>query len=79
MITNATKSPIKTPPLRQPGQYLREKKDDILNDQVWPFLMAVIMIWLWAMLDWCGTWFHLPRQPWIYTLIAVIYTGYAYL
>jgi hypothetical protein len=79
MIKRETKTPIKTPPLRQPGQSLREHIMDVANDQLWPLIMMMTMTWMWAILEWCGTLFHLPRHPWIYTLIAACCTGYAYL
>lgn len=78
MITRETKSPIKTPPLRQPGQALREKISDIANDQLWPMLAALTMFWVIAFIEWIGFWLPNSRQPWIYTLLAAGYSFYAY-
>lgn len=71
------RSPLADKPLRNPGQSLELRRDDLLIDKVVaPMLLAFMMIWF-AGIEW---WFYFnpaTRNPVIYTITAIVLLGYA--
>ncbi len=65
------KSPIKAKPLRNPGQHLDEEIDRVTNDQLIAYFLAPAFLSLMAAMEWMAIWLRLPRQPWVYTGMAV--------
>jgi hypothetical protein len=55
------RSPIKKPPLRTPGQSLRERMFDLLFDRWLSYALAMVVIWLLVLLDWLRL---ALRVPW---------------
>jgi len=52
------KSPIKTRQLREPGQWLREQLQDMLEDKVIAYMVPVTLVILLAMLEWLRMFFN---------------------
>lgn len=77
-MTNS-KSPLKSPPLRLPGQSLEAQIDDYLTDHALvPALGAAIMIGL-AVMEWIRYWNQSPPMPWVVTTMALavcVYTAW---
>lgn len=72
MTKRESKSPIKNLPVRQPGQSTREKFANLFDDEIMPYLLAVMALFLGAFWEW---WHYLsknPPQPWLMTFLLVI-------
>lgn len=67
-----TKSPLKNKPLRNPGQSLDEELEKLFDDQVLPYLLFPAFFCVLAVVEWVAYLRDAPRQPILYTLIAVI-------
>lgn len=66
-----SRSPLKDKPLRYAGQSLDEQILRIFDDQAMPYVAAVAGLWAFAIVEWIATWRNLPRQPWLFTILAV--------
>lgn len=66
------KSPLRTKPLRNPGQSLDEEINRLVNDRVMEYLLIPLILLLVAGMEWIAVWTHLPRQPWLFTALAFI-------
>lgn len=72
-----TKSPLKDPPLRNPGQSVEEQRDDLLYDKVLaPLLYATMLVFL-AGYAWWRYFFPSPAKPYFFSLTAFAGIGYA--
>lgn len=73
----ASRSPLKAPPLRYPGQSLdaeiRRLTDDKLLDALLPAMILTVM----AALEWLYWWKPIRPSPLFYTLTALLYIAYA--
>lgn len=67
-----TKSPLKSAPLRVPGQSLDEQIQELMDDKVAPLLYAAGTFVVVAMAEWVRYFSKQPPQPWLHTVIAVI-------
>ena len=71
------RSPLTDKPLRNPGQSLELRRNELLNDNVLaPMLLAVSIIWF-AGMEW---WYYFnpsTRSPVAYTITAAVLLGYA--
>lgn len=71
------RSPLADKPLRNPGQSLELRRNELLNDKVLaPMLLALMTIWL-AGIEW---WYYFnpsTRSPVIFTITAIVLLGYA--
>jgi hypothetical protein len=65
------KSPLKDPPLRNPGQSLDEEIHRVIEDQADPYITAVLALWAIAFIEWVGAWRALPRQPLLFACLAL--------
>ena len=74
MIMDA-RSPLKQKPLRYAGQSLDEEIDRLLNDKLLAYFLFAATFWVVAWLEWFARAMHYPRQPGVYTLAAVFFTG----
>ena len=70
------RSPLKTRPLRNPGQSLDEEIQRAIDDRATSPFMAIVGLWVVAGVEWLGTWRDLPRQPWWFTIAALAATGW---
>ena len=68
------RSPLKDKPLRNPGQSLDEEIQRVIDDQAMAPCIAVAGIWAIAWVEWFAVWRDLPRQPWLFTLVALVGT-----
>lgn len=76
-MPDEAKSPLKSAPLRVPGQSLSEQLVDNSYDRiVAPYLFAVFLVCL-AGLEWYRYYFNLPPSPWIFTAVAVAGVSWA--
>lgn len=67
-----TRSPLKDKPLRNPGQSLREQRFDLFYDKLLGPAMVVMMLVLYALLEWWRYLFPSPPSPWVFTIIAAM-------
>jgi hypothetical protein len=56
------KNPIKDKPVRQAGQSAREKRQSLLDDEVMPYLMVTLMVFVFALFEWVRVFWKLPPQ-----------------
>lgn len=66
------RSPLKDLPLRNPGQSIREERFDLVYDKLLGPMMVVLVLVVWALLDWFRYYFPVPPAPLVTTTIAVI-------
>lgn len=77
MTKEEKQSPLRRPPLRQPGQSLQEEMDRVWEDKIEKRFILALSLFLLAFWDWWGWLFKTPRLPWFTTAIAVGYLAYA--
>ena len=66
------KSPIKAKPLRNPGQSVEVKIQDIIWDKILYYYFITMMFSIFAMLEWIYWYLETPRSPWLFTIAALI-------
>ncbi|MBL8485201.1 MAG: NERD domain-containing protein, partial [Rhodocyclaceae bacterium] len=72
MASDPRRTPLKSKPLRNPGQSLQQQREELITDKVlWPMMVAVMVIIV-AGLEWFRFFHPLPPQPWVMTFIAVL-------
>ena len=71
-----SKSPLKSAPLRNPGQSVDAQIDDLRLDMFGPIMMATVFVVL-AALEWFRWYRHDPPHPLLYALFAVGFIAYA--
>jgi hypothetical protein len=71
------RSPLKSKPLRNPGQSLREQRVDVIFNKVMAPVMMSLLFLLWAALEWIRYFFPGPNYPWVSTCIALGSVVYA--
>src|SRR5690349_19551680 len=69
-------SPLKDAPLRNPGQSLDAKIDDLRLDMVQPFLVATMLVALSAM-EWLRWYRNDPPHPILFSFLAIGGIAYA--
>jgi hypothetical protein len=72
MESELSRSPLKAKPLRLPGQSVQEAIDDLLWREIAPYLAIAVLMLIVAGMEWLAILWHLPRQPLLYTGLAVI-------
>jgi hypothetical protein len=71
------RSPLKDKPLRNPGQSLEQRRDDLLLDKVLqPMMLALVMIGF-AGIEWWHYFNPSTRNPFVATTAAIVLLGYA--
>ena len=68
----ARQSPLKGRPLRNPGQGLDEELQRLWDDRAAPYYFIPVFLCGLAALEWFAYLRNMPRQPVIYTIVAVI-------
>ncbi len=76
-MKTSERSPIKDPPLRTPGQSVREERDRILDEKLEPPVLLAIMLVMLAALEWYRSFVPLPPIPWFYTAVALAAVTFA--
>jgi hypothetical protein len=71
-----TRSPLKSKPLRNPGQSVQEQRDDLLYDKLLTPLMLALMLILLAFLEWVRYYRPAEPNPFLFTVIALVGVGY---
>jgi len=71
------RSPLKRQPLRNPGQSLEERIDDVLMDRLLAPVMGAVFLALLAVIEWWRWATHAPPQPAVITVVAVLAIGFA--
>jgi hypothetical protein len=66
------RSPIKAPPLRFPGESLQSEIESLVYEGVMPYLLAALVLAIVAALEWIAALRHAPRQPWVFTVMALL-------
>ncbi|MEA1936709.1 MAG: nuclease-related domain-containing protein [Patescibacteria group bacterium] len=75
-MKNKKRSPLKSSPLRQAGQSLNEKIEDIINDKILLYIICIFIFVLMTLIEWSRWYFNTPPQPIFWTLITVIISIY---
>ena len=57
------RSPLKQPPLRNPGESLQQLRDDYLNDKLLPFLLFTALLFILAGFEWALQTGRMPVSP----------------
>jgi hypothetical protein len=70
----SSRSPLKSKPLRNPGQSLDEEINRVLDDQALPYFLFPAVFLALATIEWLAYLRDLPRQPVLYTAAAVLIT-----
>jgi len=73
-----TRSPLKEPPLRNPGQSGEEQINDLMMDKVLFWLMMPAVFVLGAMLEWYHYLFNSPPIPILFTICAIAMAGLSF-
>lgn len=76
MATNGT-SPLKGNPLRNPGQGLDERIQQLLDDKLFSYVWYAAGFSMLALMEWFGYLTHSPRQPWLFSAVAVLAIAWA--
>jgi hypothetical protein len=71
------KSPLEFRPLRQPGQSLDEKIQDIIDDKIGTWLVMSIFVVFTALYQWYEKVFKKPPVPLLWTVIAIGVLSYS--
>lgn len=66
------KSPIKAKALRNPGQSLEEKINNIIFDKLFTYFMMSAFTITYTGLEWFYWYNQTPRNPWVFTVLAVL-------
>lgn len=72
----APRSPLKNKPLRNPGQSLDEEIQRVIDSKAMAPYAAIVVLWTIALVEWLAVWRDLPRQPWVFTVAALIGSGW---
>lgn len=69
-----TRSPLKKPSLRLPGQSAEDERGRLVDDVLLPYILFPAVFWIIAFVEWIESAQHLPPQPWPFAASAVIST-----
>ncbi len=70
-----TRSPLKTPPLRTPGQSVQEQIDALV-DKFMDHVVVLILVMVMTLTEWTRWFFQSPPSPWLYTVLNAIVAVY---
>jgi hypothetical protein len=74
--SEATRSPLKRKPLRNPGESIQLEMENLLENEVLPQVMAAVMVVAFAVYEWIRWLTNTPPQPIPITIFALIFAGY---
>ena len=66
------KSPLKAPPLRNPGESGQQRLQALFDDQVMPYLIAAALFTMVAFMDWVRWLNNSPPSPILFSATAVL-------
>ena len=67
-----TKSPLKSPPRRLPGQSVDEAIKKLLDDYAYPYVIVGVLTTILAVMEWWRWWTDAPPKPVLLTILAII-------
>jgi hypothetical protein len=76
-LLTTKKSPLKDKPLRHAGQSIDEEINRIIDEDATPYISANLTLILFAVFEWYRWYTHVPPSPWIFTIMALLFTGYS--
>ena len=68
----AKKSPLKERPLRLPGQSIQNQMDDLLDEQILPYLFITFCLVAFTIYEFLTMWFSWERQPYTLLLLTLL-------
>lgn len=68
------RSPLKRPPPRTAGQHLDKQLNDLVDDKLATWILAPLLLWYTALMEWLATLRDQPRMPGTYAALAVVVT-----
>lgn len=74
-VPMARRSPLKARPLRNPGQSADEALHQLVENKADPVLLASVLVWLLAIMEWHAWLTERPPAPWPLTILALITTA----
>jgi hypothetical protein len=72
---NEKRFPLKTKPLRNPGESLEYEIDRIFEEELLPYPAMGLMALILAIYEWQIWYFKWPPQPVVYTGVAILIIG----
>lgn len=72
------RSPLKAPPLRNPGQSLDEEISRIINDEAFVHIMLAMFALVFTLMEWWRWYFKVPQYPIIITIITAFIWAYVF-
>jgi len=75
-MVNKKKSPLKDKPLRHAGQSLDEEINRLIDEDAMPYLAGALFLILIAAFEWYRWYIQIPPSPWIFTIMAVLFTAF---
>ena len=70
---NKGRTPLKNPPLHNPGESLQEQLNELLNDKAGPFIYLLIFMPMWLIYEWLRYLKIYVLPIWAVTTVAVGY------
>lgn len=77
MIKVRSRSPLKDKPLRNPGQSLENQQSDLAYDKILAPGMMALFLCIIAGLEWWAYLYPRPRNPVVYSVMALLAVAYA--
>lgn len=71
------KSPLKDKPLRNPGQTIDQRIDDLVYDQIYRYLVVSLWVVMLVFLEWWRWYKDIPPAPITYTIFALLFIGFS--
>lgn len=71
-----TKSPLKEPLLRLPGQSIDEQIHDLFNEKLLSYLLVMLVLFLFVLVSWIQALSQSPLNPWLVSITAAPVVAY---
>lgn len=71
------RSPLKTPPLRNPGESLQKALDETINDKAGPYIYLLIFMPIWLLYEWLRHLGIINIPIFTITVVAVFYFSFS--
>jgi hypothetical protein len=69
---NKGRTPLKNPPLHNPGESLQEEFDFLFNDKALPYIMLAVVMPVLAAVEWVRYFINPTPQPVVLTILALM-------
>jgi hypothetical protein len=73
------RTPLKTPPLRSPGESLLEKLDETLHEKAFPYILLISFSPIWIAYEWLRYLNIYTPHPAVLTFVAVLFCVFSVL